>query len=412
MSMETIQTWLDQNPELAPWALAGGAIVLGVAVFLIARYLIARLLVYLAKRTENKYDDIIVAELHPFRFAWIAPLLVIYYVAGLLPDATDVVRQVVLFLILWLAVFTLNSLLNAVNAIYEASEWYRGQSIQGYLDLGKVILLLVGVILSISLFTDRSPWVLLSGLGAVMAVLLLVFRDTILSFVASIQIQSNDLVREGDWIEVPSYGADGDVLNIALHTIRVQNWDKTITVLPTYKLMEVPYRNWRGMSESGGRRIKRAIHIDLNSIRFCDAEMLARFKKIDPVKGFIESREAEMGQWDLEHDPPPQDPSTGRQLTNIGVFQAYVDSYVRGRPDLHQEGMTLLVRQLAPSPNGLPLEVYGFTKTVDWAEYEAIQADIFDHLLAALPQFGLRVFQQPTGSDFQTLASAQPTVAA
>jgi len=237
-----------------------------------------------------------------------------------------------------------------------------------------------------------------------MALLLLIFRDTLLSFVASVQIQSNDLVKEGDWIEVPSYGADGDVINISLHAVRVQNWDKTITAIPTYRLLDTPYKNWRGMQESGGRRIKRAGHIDLNSIRFCDQEMIERFRQIELVRDYVEVKLADAAQWNEAHRVGAENPFNGRQLTNMGVFRAYVINYLRGRPDVHQEGMTLLVRQLAPSPTGLPLEIYAFTKTVEWPKYEAIQADIFDHLVAAMGQFDLRVFQEPTGMDFQTLA--------
>lgn len=408
MPLEAVQTWIEQHPILSPCVLGTAIVILSLLAFLIARFIITRGLIYLAKRTENNYDDIIIDKLRPFRLAWIAPLLVIYYFAYLLPDAVDLIHQVMLFLILWLVVFTLNSLLNAVNAIYEASAWYRGQSIQSYLDLGKVLLILVGIILSVSLFTGRSLLVLLSGLGAVMAILLLVFRDTLLSFMASIQIQSNDMVREGDWLEIPSYGADGDVMNIALHTIRVRNWDKTFTVIPTYKLMEVPYKNWRGMQESGGRRIKRAINIDLNSIRFCDQEMSERLKRIDLINDYLEARLAEPEQAQSERIVGP-DASVGRgQITNMEAFRRYVIRYLKSRPDLHQEGLTLLVRQLAPGPSGLPLEVYVFTKTVDWIEYENIQAEVFDHLVAAVPQFGLRVFQQPTGLDFQAVAGPQP----
>jgi miniconductance mechanosensitive channel len=405
MTIESIQNWLDLNPSLAPWALGGAALILGIVVFAVARFVIARGLVYLSRRTETKYDDIVVDKLRPFRFAWIAPLVLFYFLANLIPEGTGIIRQIVLFLILWLMVLTLNSLLNAANAIYEASHFYRGEPIQGYLDLVKIILALAAIIISISLFTGQSVVVLLGGLGAAMAVLLLLFRDTLLSFVASIQIQSNDLIKEGDWLEVPSFGADGEVVNMALHTVSVQNWDKTLTMIPTYKLMEIPYKNWRGMEESGGRRIKRSIHIDLNSIRFCDEELIERFKTVDLLKEFIETRLEEIDEWNRQHNATPDDPVEGRQITNIGVFQAYVTNYLKGRPDLHQEGMTLLVRQLAPGLNGLPLEVYGFAKTTAWAEYEAIQAEIFDHLLAALPEFGLRLFQQPSGLDFQALAS-------
>jgi len=402
--IENLQAWMGLDPTLASWVLGGAAVLTGLAAFLITRHFIARGLVYLTRRTENKYDDIVVDKLRPFRFAWIAPLLVIYYFAHTLPEGVEFVRQVVLFLILWLTVVTVNSLLDAANAIYEASDFYRGMSIQGYLDLSKIALIVVGVILTASLFTGESPLVLLSGLGALTAILLLIFRDTLLSFVASMQIQSNDLVKEGDWIEVPSYGADGDVVNIALHTVKVQNWDRTITVIPTYKLLDTPYKNWRGMQESGGRRIKRALYIDLNSIRFCNQEMIERFSKIDLVKEYIESRVDDAEGWNSKRAASLENSFNGRQFTNLGVFRAYVVNYLKSRPDVHQEGMTLLVRPLAPGPTGLPLEIYAFTKTVVWSEYEAIQADIFDHLVAAAPRFELRVFQEPTGADFQVLA--------
>jgi miniconductance mechanosensitive channel len=408
MGIENLQAWLDLT-ALPPWAQGLAVFLASSLALVVARYLIARSLVYLAKRTENKYDDIIIASLRPFRFTWIAPLLVLYYFASLLPEGVEVIRQALLFLILWLVLITLNSLLNAVNTIYEASSLYRGQSIQGYLDLGKVVLILVGIILTISLFTGQSPVALLSGLGAVMAILVLVFRDTLLSFVASLQIYSNDLVKEGDWIEMPAYEADGEVINIALHTIKVQNWDKTITVIPTYKLLDTPYRNWRGMQESGGRRIKRAIYIDMNTIRFCDQGMLDRFKRIDLVRDYIETRLAEFDERAEVDSERSENAFDEQSLTNVSVFRAYVANYLKGRQDIHQSKMDLLVRQLDPGTTGLPLEVYAFTKTVNWVEYEAIQADIFEHLIAAAPQFDLRVFQQPTGVDFQALVGSEPS---
>ena len=373
---------------MGPWVLGAGVVLLSVLVYVIARFFIARGLTHLAERTENKFDDILVRKLRPFRFAWIAPLVAIFYFAYLVPVAAELIRQLTLFMILWLVIITSSAMLNAANAIYESSKLYSGVSIQVYLDLGRILLILVGVILTISLFTGMSPVVLLSGLGAVMAVLLLIFRDTLLSFVASLQIQSNDLVREGDWLEIPSYGADGNVVNIALHTVKIQNWDNTISVIPTYKLLETPYKNWRGMEESGGRRIKCAILIDINSIKLCDREMLERFKKIDLITGYIENRIAEIGP---------------KQLSNMAVFRVYVESYIKNRPDIHQEGMTLMVRQLKPEITGLPVEVYAFTKIIEWAKYESIQADIFDHLITAIPLFDLRVFQQPSGLDIQNL---------
>jgi len=390
MLIESIRAWVDQNPVLAPWVLIAAFVVLGLLLYLIARFLIARALLFVARRTENRYDDIVVEELRPFRLAWLAPLLVIYCSASLLPEATEVIRRIVLFFILWLVIVTTNSLLNAVNTIYESSDYYHGESIQGYLDLIKIILILVGITVTISLFTGKSVLVLLSGLGAAMAILILVFRDTILSFVASVQIQAQDLINEGDWIEVPSYGADGEVVNISLHSVKVQNWDKTFTVIPTYKLVEVPYKNWRGMEESGARRLKQAIHLDVTSVKFCDRELLERLQKIDLIKDFVADKLA-------LSEPPHGGAGDGldlsEQCTNLDVFREYVGSYLRLRPDICKEDMTLLVRQFAPGPQGLPLEIYGFTKTTDWARYETIQAEIFSHLAAVVPLFDLRLFQ-------------------
>jgi miniconductance mechanosensitive channel len=407
MNYQDIQQWVQLNPVLAPWVVGTVMVLAGIVMYLVVRFVIARSLFYLASRTANKYDDIIVAKLRPYRFAWIAPLLVIYYSAGLLPNSADLIRDIILFLIAWLVIITLNSLLNGVNAIYEASSFYRGDSIQVYIDLIKILLVLVGIVLSISWFTGKSPLVLLSGLGALMAVLLLVFHDTILSFVAGLQIQSNDLVNEGDWIEMPSYDADGEVLNISLHSVKVQNWDMTLTVIPTFKLVEAPFKNWRGMQEAGGRRIKRSIHVDVTSVRFCDEELIGRLREIDLIKDYVETELAALEQWNREHHVNPRSPVNGRQLTNLNAFREYVLAYLRSRTDLHQDKMTLLVRQLEPGPSGLPIEVYAFTTTVDWIEYEEIQAEIFGHLVAAVPEFGLRLFQEPSGIDFQALLRAQ-----
>ncbi len=396
-----IQAWIEQNPLLA----LGALILLSAVTFLIARGIIARALIYFAKRTETKYDDIIVKNLHPFRAAWLAPLIIIYSFANLTPEYQAIIEKSALFLILWVAVITVISLITAVNEIYEKSRSFSGASIQGYLEIAKLLVVLVGIILSISLITEESPTALLTGLGALTAVLLLIFRDTILSLVASIQITTLDLVKEGDWIEVPSYGADGDVLNMTLHTIKVQNWDKTISVIPTHKMTEVAYKNWRGMTESGGRRIKRSISIDMASIHFCDQEMIERYKKVDIIREYIDSKleeiEAEIQARGIELDSPLD----GRQLTNVGTFRAYIEAYLKHNPDIHTEEMTFLVRQLAPGPTGLPIEIYVFTTTTEWVVYEGIQSDIFDHLLAAASYFDLRVFQEPTGLDFAGLAA-------
>jgi miniconductance mechanosensitive channel len=374
-----------------------------VVIFLIARLIIGRGLTYLAARTKTKYDDILVKNLRPFRIAWLAPLILIYLFSSLLPEYQALIEKAVLFLILWVSALTVNALLNASNQIYESSPYFTGVSIQGYLDIVKLLVLVAAIIISISLFTGESPLVLLSGLGALTAILLLIFHDTILSFVASIQIGTNDLVKEGDWIEVPSYGADGDVVNMTLHTIKVQNFDKTVTVIPTHKMVEVAYKNWRGMQESGGRRIMRSMYIDMNSIKFCNAELLERLGKIDLIHAFVESKMMGIAQFQQAHAEEIDSPLDGPQITNIEIFRKYIEAYLMSREDIHRDGMDLLVRSLAPSPDGLPVEVYVFTKTTVWKEYETIQAEVFDHLLAAVPNFDLKVFQQPTGMDFSQM---------
>lgn len=402
IDLDILQVWIQQNPLYAIGAIMGASVL----TFLIARGVLARGLTYLASRSRTKIDDILVEKLRPFRVAWLAPLIILYIFADLVPDYQIVIEKAALFLILWISALTLNSLLDALNAVYESSSQFSGVSIQGYLDIIKIVVVIAGLILSISLFTDQSPVALLTGLGALTAVLLLVFRDTILSFVASVQINAHDLVKEGDWIEVPSYEADGDVINMTLHTITVQNWDKTISVIPTHKITEVAYKNWRGMQESGGRRIKRSIYLDLGSIRFCDDEMLARFRKVDILQDYLDHKLAEIRAENQTRGIEMDSPLDGRQLTNLGTFRAYIEEYLHNHPHIHQEGMTFLVRQLAPGPKGVPLEIYVFTRTTEWVAYEKIQADIFDHLLASVPLFDLRVFQEPTGMDFH--AALQP----
>ena len=400
--MADFQTWVAQNNILA----FIGLILLSVLVFVFTRSVIARGLLNLAKATTNKQDDVIVKHLHPYRLAWVAPFALLYALAGFFPAYEIYLRVVSLFVILWLVAFTLISMLNAVNQIYEGSKGYSGVSIQGYLDLAKILILAVAVILSISVVTGQSPLVLLTGLGAVTAVLLLVFHDTIMAIIASIQIVVNELIKEGDWIEVPSYEADGEVVNISLHAIKVRNADNTYTIIPTYRFTEVAYKNYRGIKESGGRRIQRSLSVDMISIKFCDEEMLDRLRKIDLIHDFLNARIESIEAY-RRADPDKFDsPLDGPQITNIEVFRAYIEAYLKSRPDIHQTGMSFLVRALAPGANGVPIEVYIFTKTTEWVEYERIQAEIFDHLVAAANYFDLRVFQQPTGLDFSTVARA------
>lgn len=263
-----------------------------------------------------------------------------------------------------------------------------------------IILYIFGSILIIGNLVGESPWAILTGLGALTAVLLLLFRDTILSFVASIQITSYDLVKVGDWVEVPKYNADGDVIDISLNVIKIQNWDKTITVIPTYKLIEDSFKNWRGMTLSGGRRIKRAVYIDQSSVKFCSAEMLSRFSKYTLIKDYLEIKQREIGEYNRAKNFDESVLVNGRRLTNLGTFRAYLIEYLKQRDDIRMD-LTFMVRQLSPGSEGIPIEIYIFTATTDWTRYENIQADIFDHILAVVPEFELSIFQNPTGSDFK-----------
>ena len=240
---------------------------------------------------------------------------------------------------------------------------------------------------------NRNPLILLSGLGAMAAVLMLVFQDTLLSVVASMQIGSNDMVRIGDWIEMPSQDADGYVIEIALHTVKVQNWDKTITTLPIRKLITDAFKNWRGMFESGGRRIKRSLYLDQRSVRFLDDAEIKRLEEFVLLDDYLERKRRELAEWNADLEKQGAKPINERRVTNLGTFRAYVEHYLRSNANINQD-MMLLVRQLQPGATGLPLEIYCFTSDVRWVEHEKVQADIFDHLLAILPVFDLRVFQQ------------------
>ena len=401
MDISNLIAWMEADVLQATVAI----LALSLLALLIARFMLARGIIYLTKRSKNRYDDVIVHHLHPLRISTFAPLLVIYSFAYTLPDIQALLQDASTILALWLAVVTANSLLNAVNDIFEGRENFSGVSIQGYLDLVKLLFLGVALILSISIITDTEPYLLLSGLGAVTAILLLIFRDTLLSVVASVQISTNDLVKQGDWIEVPDFHADGDVVDMTLHSVVIQNWDKTLSVVPTYKLLDTPFKNWRGMSDSGGRRIKRTLSIDLTSVAFLTQEEVEKLKRISIIRAYLEKKESELRDHNAELKIDDSVLVNGRRLTNIGTFRAYVEAYLRQSPHLHKDNMILMVRQLASGPKGLPIEVYAFTKTTAWVKYENAQADIFDHLLAAVPQFGLRLYQEPSSIDFAKIAS-------
>ncbi|MFT4605357.1 MAG: miniconductance mechanosensitive channel, partial [Rhodothermales bacterium] len=298
-----------------------------------------------------------------------------------------------------------DAFLRGSEQIYQGFSVSRRFPIRTIIQIIRVVVYFIVGVAILAILLGKSPLVFFSGLGAFTAVLLLIFKDTILGFVAGLQLTANNMVRKGDWIEMPGHNADGEVLDVSLTTVKVQNWDKTVTTIPTYALVAEPFKNWRGMEESGGRRVKRAVHLDITSIRFCDSEMLERFKKIQFVADHVTQKLDELATHNSKLQMDESLLINGRHLTNVGVFRAYLEHYLRALPKVHQE-MTFLVRQLAPTGHGLPIEIYLFSNDQAWANYEAFQADIFDHVLAALPLFDLRPFQVPTGADLQQLGQA------
>jgi len=296
----------------------------------------------------------------------------------------------------------LTSMLSAANTIYSASPIAKDRPLKGFIQLVQIVVWLFGGVMIIAAVLDQSPLLLLSGFGAMTAILLLVFKDTILSLVASVQLTAQDMVRVGDWIEMPQFGADGDVVDVQLHTVKVQNWDKTITTIPTHRLITDSFKNWRGMSQSGARRIKRALFIDVSSIRFQTEDEVDHFTRFALLKDYIENKGQELADYNKGLAIEVEESVNRRRLTNAGTFRAYAYNYLKNHPNI-DKNMTLIVRQLGPGPEGLPLEIYCFANTTEWAAYEDIQSDIFDHLLAIVPEFGLRLFQKPAGSDLEKL---------
>ncbi|MDA0708591.1 MAG: mechanosensitive ion channel [bacterium] len=366
-------------------------------------------------RTSTTWDDVVVRHSVLDRLAYLAPALVVYNLASWpfadLSIATrdawvGIVHDIVLVFIVIVGAWVTNALLNAVLEIVNRYELSRKIPAKGFSQVIKIAVAILSIILIFSILFDRNPFFFLSGLGAMTAVILLIFKDTIMGLVAGIQLSANKMVAVGDWIEMPKFGADGDVIDVALTTVKVQNWDKTITTIPAYALISDSFKNWQGMQESGGRRIKRAIHIDIQTIRFCTEDMLNRFGKIRYIAEYIQKKKDEISRYNAEQNIDSASLVNGRRMTNVGTFRAYVTAYLKHHPRIHQD-MTFLVRQLAPTEHGLPIEIYVFSNDIAWANYEAIQADIFDHILAVIPEFDLRVFQEPSGTDLRALRSTQ-----
>jgi len=359
-----------------------------------------------AHYTIQQWDDILVEKHIVKRILYFIPLILLYVLSSPILTGTPMLplsQTLISFLFLIAGMMFLDAMLNALLAIYSKSAIAKEISITPFVQVLKLLLYFVTGILLLSLLLQKTPLYFLSGLGALTAVLMFVFKDVLMGFVAGIQLIANKMVAPKDWIEMPKYGADGDVLEITLTTVKVQNFDNTITTIPTYALINESFKNWRNMNLSGGRRIKRYVNIDLGSIKFCSSEMLEQFKRIQLISQYIQNRQEEILVYNKKHQVDESKLVNGRRLTNIGVFRSYVETYLRQHPMIHKD-MTFLIRQLSPSENGLPIEIYVFCKDTNWTAYEGIQADIFDHILAVVPEFDLRVFQEPSGSDFQKIA--------
>jgi miniconductance mechanosensitive channel len=363
----------------------------------------------LTKRTKTIWDDALLSKGVLNALALLLPVLLLDHFAPIIFDhLTDVlpfISGTTTIFIVFTVAYIVASLLNAVNDVLSANPDFRDKPIGSFTQLGKILTYSVAIILAISIIFNKSPIYLLSGIGAIAAVILLVFKDSILGFVASVQLSANNMVHVGDWVTVPKYNADGDVLEINLTTIKVQNFDKTITTIPTYAFVADSFTNWRGMEQSQGRRIKRAVYIQISSIKFCTPEMLDDFRKIQLVKDHIESRQQEIEAFNKLHDLDTSVLVNGRKLTNIGVFQVYLENYLNSTPAINSD-MTIMVRQLAASPNGLPIEIYAFSKIKEWVPYEKVMADLFDHILASASAFDLQIFENPSGSDIQSITSS------
>ena len=371
--------------------------------FKISRKILVRLIVPQIKKSKTKLDDILVKNHLFLRISYLVPILILdnfsYILASNLSLEISTIETIIAISTIFVFNWIIDSILSSFTDAY--SRRYKQIPLKSYVQIFKILVIIFSGLIIISILSGISPWGLIGSIGAISAVLLLIFRDTILSLIANLQISSNKLVQLHDWIEAPAFGADGDVIEIGLHTIKVQNWDKTITVIPTNKLIDSSFKNWRGMEQSGGRRIKRSINIDISSIKFCDDKMLSKFTKIDLLSSYLKEKGLLLSKFNKNVKSDTHFLNS-RNLTNIGTFRAYIISYLRNHDSIN-ENMTFLVRQLPPSETGLPIEIYVFSNDNEWVNYENIQSDIFDHLIAATNYFDLRIFQNPSGHDLNSL---------
>jgi len=378
----------------------------------LAHFLTKRVLVrvvhLLIGRSKVQWDDVLVKHGVFSKLSHLAPALVLHNASSFLfaeehPEWQDFVIRISTVWMILAGTRAASAFLDCLVELARNQKATRDKPMGSYAQVVKLLMWLAGVIVILGTLMNRSPLALLTGLGAMTAVILLVFKDSILGFVASIQIASYDMVRTGDWVELPNFGADGDVIEISLNTVKIQNWDKTISTVPTYAFMTESFKNWRGMSESGGRRIKRSISLDMGSVHLLDQKEISGLRNIQYIHEYLEKKAQEVQGWNKENGADLECPVNGRRLTNLGTFRAYVESYLKNHPQIRQD-MTFLVRQLAPGPEGVPIEIYVFSAEQRWAPYEGIIGDIFDHIIAVVPEFGLKIYQRPSGADISSLS--------
>ena len=398
--------------KLEDWLHTGGAwlgvVLIALIANLIAKKIIVRGVSALVKHTQTTWDDLLVEHHVLERLSHLAPALVIFIAVPLLlkePEDQLYAQYLLRAANVWMIIAgarTFHALIESLVELGQRSDSTKAKPLRSYAQVAELLIWIAAAILSVSIIMQRSPTALLTGLGAMTAIILLVFKDSILGFLASLRLTSNDMLRVGDWVEVPKYGADGDVIDIGLHTVKVQNWDKTISMIPTHAFMSDTFKNWRGMAESGGRRIKRSLHLDMTSVRFLEDADLERLGRIQALKPYLDARAKEVDDWNRSKDVNGDSPVNGRRLTNVGTFRAYIECYLKELDPIRKD-MTFLVRQLAPSTEGVPLEIYCFSGEQRWNQFEAIMGDIFDHLMAVVSEFDLRVYQQPGAADLRSL---------
>ncbi len=410
---DALLRWLGAEPVEEGWdrwiALAI-VVVIAVAFDYLCRVIVVHSIHPVVHRTKARWDDELFSAKVLNRLCHIFSALLLFGVLPILFEEKDPMRDVMMRTMASYVTVTVvrfvNTLLAAGFRIMAAHPAWLDKPIKGMRQTAQGIAVFVGAIVVVSILIDKSPAKLLTGLGASAAIILLIFRDSILGFVSGIQLSSNNMLKVGDWISVPKFGADGRVEEVSLNTVKIRNWDNTIVTLPPYMLVSDSFQNWRAMQLSGGRRVMRYVAIDMTSVCFCTPEMLSRYRQIDLVRDYIESTEQQIAAYNAAHGLDDAAGVNGRHLTNLGIFRAYLLNYLRDQVPINRD-MTMMIRHLQPTEMGLPIELYFFTDTVDWVTYEGIQADVFDHVLAVIPAFDLRVFQSPTGHDLEAWQRSQ-----